>query len=324
MHTNPRSTITGKEKQVDSEIVADITDIALTTPTSKRNTIVLVTGDADIIPALEKVVKAERWKIEVYMWEHAIAVKLCEFASEHKDRAKIIPLDRWFNKVTFTSRQRKHLHLWSKTDEENGIVFSTTSYFDDQTSDKEWCKALEERCSVIEDIARRSFHFDWFPNTRCLAVSFCNNRDGTRFDPKEFLNNLQDTHYNALKVSSAQPFSEFKIEDEMDRAPDPDIPWAEVSSKKRNSVAKRCQFKFNCTFGIHCRYKHTKQEKADFQRRGGEGNPWRKVDECKYFKKGRCSKKNVCDYAHGKDDAWCLDCKSNGHFSNTNDCPYYN
>lgn len=83
--TRHRSTITGKEKEVDTILVADVTEIAIETPVDERTTIVIVSGDADVIPALDKVIKREQWKIEVYMWSHAIANKLTKFALKHKE-----------------------------------------------------------------------------------------------------------------------------------------------------------------------------------------------------------------------------------------------
>ena len=50
--TAVRHSLTGKEKKVDTRLVADVTRLAIDTPTAKRSTIVLVTGDADMIPAI--------------------------------------------------------------------------------------------------------------------------------------------------------------------------------------------------------------------------------------------------------------------------------
>ena len=80
-----RSMITGKEKQVDTSLVADVTETAILTPLHERTTIVVVSGDADVIPALDKILKQERWKIEIYMWRHAIAKGLTRYAADHSE-----------------------------------------------------------------------------------------------------------------------------------------------------------------------------------------------------------------------------------------------
>ena len=85
---------------------------------------------------------------------------------------------------------------------------------------------------------------------------------------------------------------------------------------------ERCWFKYNCKFGLRCQFKHSADEKTYFRgRKKGEGNPVRKLLLCMYFERGSCRymKKKDCDYAHGADDAWCLNCCSSGHL--TDQCP---
>ena len=98
-----RSRMTGKEKQVDTKLVAEVTRTAIKTPVSERTTIVVVTGDADVIPALTEVINEERWKIEVYMWRQALAKDLTRFASDNKERVEIKHLDSCLDRVAFTN-----------------------------------------------------------------------------------------------------------------------------------------------------------------------------------------------------------------------------
>ena len=58
---------TGKEKQINTNLVANVTATAIRTPVYQRTAIVLVTGDANVIPALEKVLEEDHWQIEVYV-----------------------------------------------------------------------------------------------------------------------------------------------------------------------------------------------------------------------------------------------------------------
>uniref|UniRef100_A0A1X7SIP7 NYN domain-containing protein n=1 Tax=Amphimedon queenslandica TaxID=400682 RepID=A0A1X7SIP7_AMPQE len=58
-----RSQVTGKEKMVDSDLVADATERACMTPKEKRSTFVVITGDADARPAIEKALKY-KWNVE--------------------------------------------------------------------------------------------------------------------------------------------------------------------------------------------------------------------------------------------------------------------
>ncbi len=59
-NSRKESKITGKEKKVDFQIVADIVETAYITPTNERTVIVVVTGDSDILPALAKVLLENR------------------------------------------------------------------------------------------------------------------------------------------------------------------------------------------------------------------------------------------------------------------------
>lgn len=101
--TSQRSQLTGKEKQVDTKLVTDVISLACKTPIHERTTIILVTGDANVIPAIEGVLGEERWKVEVYMWANAISNQLRKFAHAHNDRVKVCDLDRYLDHVTFTN-----------------------------------------------------------------------------------------------------------------------------------------------------------------------------------------------------------------------------
>ena len=95
------------------------------------------------------------------------------------------------------------------------------------------------------------------------------------------------------------------------------------SNRLRQQYSEPCQYKYNCRFGTRCQYKHSEDEKAYFRgRTEGRGNPLRKVTPCKYYEQvpPSCMKmKKECEFAHGIEDAWCLDCISSGHF--TEQCP---
>ena len=95
-----RSLITYKEKQLDTQIVADITEMACITPREERTTIVVITGDADVIPAIEKVQKYEGWTVEVYMWKHALSASLGRLRGRD---VQVHQLDDHLEEVTFTN-----------------------------------------------------------------------------------------------------------------------------------------------------------------------------------------------------------------------------
>lgn len=94
VHTHAPSACSGREKQVDGQIIADITERACTT--SPPGTIVLVSGDADMLPALEKAA-ARAWDVVVVGWKHAVSAALLRVPA-----VRVMHLDAFFDEVTYT------------------------------------------------------------------------------------------------------------------------------------------------------------------------------------------------------------------------------
>ena len=61
-----------------------------------------VTGDANVIPALEIAI-SEKWNIEIYMWSDAISNDIHSFSAEHVhgDQIEICPLDDQLEFINF-------------------------------------------------------------------------------------------------------------------------------------------------------------------------------------------------------------------------------
>ena len=97
-----RSLITGKEKKVDAQLVADVTELACTTDEKERGTIIIISGDSDATPAIEKVLRYQPWCIEVCMWDSAISKDLKLYAKTN--RATYPDLTRRFRVETLDSR----------------------------------------------------------------------------------------------------------------------------------------------------------------------------------------------------------------------------
>ena len=65
MDIKQKSYHTGKEKQVDVQLVADVVDLV---GQMKSGTVIIVSGDSDYIPAINKAL-TRGWKVEVWSWE---------------------------------------------------------------------------------------------------------------------------------------------------------------------------------------------------------------------------------------------------------------
>ena len=187
--TKTRSKITGKEKQVDAQLVVTITKTAIKTPAKRRGTIVVVTGDADIIPALEEVIEAGQWKLEIYMWKHAIAKNLKDFEKAHKNRVRIIHLDDYLSTATFTNRK---FDIEKKLKAKAEVVLSLfPRAFKGHDPDESWLEDLEV-------ITRWPFQYYWYEidgkRTDHLVLVFTKDK-GESFNVDQF---LFDINYHSL------------------------------------------------------------------------------------------------------------------------------
>lgn len=362
-----RHTVTGKEKQIDTNLVADVTATAIRTPPYQRTTIVLVTGDANVIPALDKVLEEDHWHVEVYMWEHAFSKKLKKFADEHPSRVEVTPLDKYLDKLAFTNMKfdisNRSLLQSVKA---FGVVFTMKpKSFKNRIPSNRWINELES-------IAQWPVQYYWFESrkrgsTDDLVVVFKRDpRAGAEFDITNFLSNIllsddsSEQEYRLRLVVKVQTFQQY-IAEEFKEAPSPDLQkfdaalmqiglldpkdvdagydndavcvseedgkWSTVVKRtrpKRQKYSDFCPHGRRCRKGTQCDYQHSEEDKAYFvQKKGGCGNPFRKARLCKYYGDGKnntCSKsKQDCENAHGEDDAFCLACRCEGHFSDN--CP---
>ena len=86
----------GEEKEVDTEIVADVTELV---SEHVGGTIILITGDRDMRPCVTKA-HAKNWNVEVYMWKHAAS-------KEFSDMEIFFDLGPEFVNITFPEWEYK-------------------------------------------------------------------------------------------------------------------------------------------------------------------------------------------------------------------------
>ena len=329
----------GKEKMVDTQLVADVTEKACTTPEEERTTIIFITGDADAMPAISKVLSYRGWKVEICMWEHSMSSQLKKLTKENEN-VKVSYLNEYLSKVTFTNMKfSKDGHLFPQVKSSGVVITMKRGAFRNQVPTKAWCDELDS-------IAQWPFQYYWIENgsnhpteSDDLVVVF--NKD---FDITQLLESL-DEHpvphmqkaqpalqyfqarsglyqyaFSAVGRFSWEDFCEGSGSETLYVDSEGSDPWrlARHESKVRQRSQKYsdpCPFKFNCRFGMACFNKHTDEEKAFFHTNMGKGNPVRKVKPCRFYP--NCKKPKVeCIYAHGDEDAWCLMCQEQaGHFT---------
>ena len=343
-----------KEKGVDAQLVADIIEMACTTPEKQRTTIAIISGDADVMPAIQKVLKYKGWKVEVYMWKDAMSSDLKKLP-QAEDCVKVHFLDESLEYITFTNMKfdPKYLQAQEKASAVVFVMEQNAFHARGRVPTKRWCEQLES-------ITQWPFQYYWVERngeeTNDLVLVFKKAIVGNNyvdvFDATSFLENLKEYQYSIPYTISAKPYLQYEQEKsgvwqmalervghidyddafesdniEISVSDEEHDPWHIIQlaprapPRRSQRYTEPCPYKFNCTYGLKCFNKHTQDEKAFFRTNKGQGNPLRKTKPCFHYEQGKCKKEvNECPYAHGDEDAWCLNCRDKcGHF--TDNCP---
>ena len=337
-----KSVITGKGG-VDVQLVADITELACTTPEEERTTIIIISGDADAMPAIHKVLKYRGWNVEIYMWEDAMSNELKKLP-ETMPNVKVQYLDESLEYITYTN-VKFNPGTCSLIEKDNAMVFQLEpNAFPGRIPSKKWCQELES-------ITQWPFQYYWAElnkeETNDLVLVF-RNEGSESFDVTSFL--AQVNEYPIQYAISALSYVQYEQEksglykmalesighilydeacdDYSDTAisrsvsQDDDKSWRvkrSPSPHRTQRYSELCEYKFNCNYGLKCHNKHTDDEKSFFKKNQGQGNPLRKAKPCSHYPNCKKDPKE-CHFAHGEEDAWCLNCRDTcGHY--TNNCP---
>ena len=351
--TNEKSKITGKEKEVDGNIVADIMDIGYDTPEQDRSTIALISGDADMKPAIEKIIK-KGWKVEIYMWAQGFSSRLKTLSVENS-AVRCIELDDRLNEITFTNYR-----FSGKDIPRNSIILQMKpGVFPNRVPTLEWWRALEGM--VQWSITGQWIEIDG-KVTDDLVIVFDGHTE--MYDSEGFVRDILSHKYNILFVRNVLTYLAYKGRHSIDVVryiqsstfvDDKSyviengkcIPYTQIQeycqpegirsseSEIGESVAgfqqvfrrhtrsffeEVCKHGKRCRRGRRCIHKHSREDVTYFERHGGKGNPSLKGAMCEqYMKNGKCSYGLNCGYAHGEADGWCFYCRVTGHLKDN--CP---
>ena len=211
---------TSKRGQLSTKIVVDVVTLAEKTPPKERSSIVLVTGDAGIIPAIEKVVEIEGWNVEVYMWSHATSKQLQKLQLKHKNRVSVSSLDSYLNDVVFTNMKfnfsNKNFLEMVKKSSVVLTVSADSSSFPGYVPTDQWMRKLEE-------LAQWPCQYCWYNHpetgrTDKLVVIFKDDSKAGRFNVANFLEKVtSDDKYQIPSVIRIQSFLEFMSSDQLER-----------------------------------------------------------------------------------------------------------
>ena len=143
--SHKRSRITDKEKQVDTQLVTDATIKACKTKPS-NNTIIFISGDVDMKPAIEAIIK-EGWKVEVFMWNHALSNELKKLPREFEGHCTIYYLNSYKNQITFNSMRfpiANNNHLLRIVRAKGVVCKMKADCFKGHEPTEHWCTTVSE------------------------------------------------------------------------------------------------------------------------------------------------------------------------------------
>ncbi|KAL9956978.1 hypothetical protein ACROYT_G038549 [Oculina patagonica] len=335
--TNKRSTYTNKEKQVDHQMVADITALVSDRSVVKGK-VVMVSGDADMIPAIKESLKS-KWSIEIWMWESGISNSLRKLSKDNPECLKISELDSMLEVVTFTNFKNrvgeKEIPDWKS----RSVIIKNVDF----SPDEQWQKNLSEklgwpftfRWTGPEGVDNRVDYEDII-----LTFAHVKSVDGEEFEkifptifeylkqkyPGQVVNypaymgcdqkgdicfanrfealQIVDRQLSVNGASSEDP--SFKHGDELH---EDETGFQVVQRKPRKRRTQQystpCDSRSSCKRGLNCEYQHTDDEKKFFRNPRKDGECWNK-GHCKYGP-------DRCYYAHSNEDSFCRKCHKWGH-----------
>lgn len=308
-----------------------------------KGTIILVSGDADLIPAIEEGL-SKKWCFEIWMWASGISNALKRLEEEHPKSLKVGSLDPHLQDVSFT-------HLDLRKEELSSAQNSRTAVIKNFEENEGWRRDLTEKL-------RWPFQFCWIEQDIALVFSAVKTKDEktefahhfnkifellqleypgrvvplAAYRQKESCErgriSLANT-YEALEDVGEQPslgnddydFSdkseneaqghrggEGEIDNDSIRENEFKVVQRRKPKKKSQKFFDKCPDRSQCKRGLNCTYWHPKSEKKYFKNHN-------KHIECKY--KNNCWYGAAkCNFAHSDSDSFCPQCHIWGHLQN--------
>lgn len=129
-----RSAHTGREKKVDGQIITDLMEIAFT---NKESTValILLTGDADMVPCLNSILRCTKATVEIFGWRGSMSRDYFELMRRNTSRIHVRYLNQEYNKFTFVNYKFASTKL--RKGQDDALVFTV-----DNLPDK-WEKSVE-------------------------------------------------------------------------------------------------------------------------------------------------------------------------------------
>jgi uncharacterized LabA/DUF88 family protein len=331
--TYERSYVTHKEKEVDTELVADVTEVVCKTPVHLRGTIIIISGDRDMRPAVEKALE-NGFEVEMYIWKNATSFRdsLNMYSKKYPGCVSYQFLDNIEAQATYLNKE-------SSESQQDNIHNCSAVISIGQGKTPEEIVGSKEHWNDLEKLTKWPVEYRLLKDgdkNRHLLLVFQGMEKPDLESLVEKLNSLPYVEHCRLFTKSLEKTGVIDDDDGFKKIVGgikPKKPGAISCAKlppparktAQSKVMQKCCSGKNCDKGKQCKFGHTGDDLRYFRRREGAGNTKRKTSWCKnILKNGVCKYSDTdCDYAHAENDRWCTNCHKSGHFAgkNARDCP---
>lgn len=338
--TFARSSWTGREKEVDAEIIADSVDESSEDYHRAAGSVfMIVSGDRDLDRAVQKISQKYGFQVHVWSWRNALAGI---YSQRQANRVDVHYLDDYINDIGFhetafrLDRNTLDPHsivvidAFPKADAINEFLLNL------RTSTYRYVKSHQNgapRDLIIVPAFARYMTYDEKEN---LYRESSKRLQAIGLQVFTYLEYSQHTGAEPdIVVETSNRFHELPgggFGPHVDDAPDDeeqfenDDGFTEVNTSARRQKARmrtneqksrsRCDWRLYCRHELDCKYGHTPDEENHFKLIGHK-----KPTKLKLCNNPECIRGSGCHFAHGEADLFCPTCGRSGTGHEMWDCP---
>ena len=198
----------GKQKKVDTTIVRDILRLLRTVPYSKRTTVVLISGDADMIPALEDIAEEKNWKVIIYSWDHCRAADLCDFQLT-RSNVSIVSLDDHWDTLVYYNRCCETISI-TDDDHNNSSLVLQLSFPRGVAED--WKIDGTEWWTKIEKVSKWSVQYKWLTKNESIRYLLLLFKGMSKIDTSNMVRKINTARRTTtdFKIERCETFPSYK------------------------------------------------------------------------------------------------------------------
>lgn len=290
---------TGKEKQVDSQLITDVVSVV---NRETIGTVIIVAGDVDYKPPIDEAL-ARGWNVEVWSWEKALAGDI----RKHERRGRglrVEYLNGHINQIMFVNREFDparftEVGLLSRLN--NASILLTVS---EKQSGKSW----KDVTDMLQEITR--WPISYLEATRAqgfmevLAIFLYTTDEKPNLDT--CIKQIAKAKKKLKLTSSPVQFT--SLIDNFGGKPD----WLKPLLSQCKAPDADCGEDTSDTWSVLS----SRSRRSSGRYRAAEKHLY-KTELCRHYAKSSCSKGDQCKFAHGERDpmAWCTICEKTGHIA---------